>query len=151
MKEDTNSDITRMVKRTWNYIGYVALLPHISALAGALVAAGSKVGSAILGALTTLLKTIPVPATLSREPPDISDTRNIYKDNILIATITITEQGPGYEVGLVVLHNDLVDQDDDVIYQYRYYEGAYWVWSDEEEEWVKQDEGWVPGNIPKLP
>ena len=85
------------------------------------------------------------------EPLDEETGNIIYRGGKAIGTKTIVEEGPGYEVGMVILLNDLYDDNDNVTYQYRFYQGVFWVWCDEEQDWVQQPPGWEPGDEPQLP
>jgi hypothetical protein len=85
------------------------------------------------------------------EPLDEDQYPNLIYDEEgkMIGSIAIYFKGPGYEHGMVILTNNIDDLDDDMTYEYKYYQGKFWVLVDG--EWVQQPAGWKPGDEPVLP
>ncbi len=111
----------------------------------------ARIVRAILAALLAIAahvlstqKDIDVP--MDEEKGDI-----IYRGGKEVGTRTIIDEKPGYEEGIVILFNDIYDDNDNMTYVYRFYEGVFWVWSDEKGDWVQQPTGWEPGDEPQLP
>ncbi len=76
------------------------------------------------------------------DPSDVHNKPFYDDEGNLIALITIIDEKGGYERGKVTLFNG-PSPDDDVEYEYRYYQGAYWILVGD--EWVKVENGWKPG------
>jgi RHS repeat-associated protein len=156
----------------WLGLSYIA--PHLVSLSKTLFAAGPKVASAIMGALKSIMKSIggflrglslpdkravvtaiigallAIAAWILKKNKEINDPLeeaemiHHYEGDMLIYTITIIHQGPGYERGLVTIFNNIGDSTDDVYYEYKYQEGRYFVLIDN--KWVLMKKGWKPGD-----
>ena len=78
------------------------------------------------------------------DPSDVHSESLYDGEGNLMALITIIDEKGGYERGKVTIFNS---PDDDVKYEYKYHQGAYWILVDG--EWVKMHEGWKPGDLPR--